>query len=153
MAANGQPNVTILNHEGVANVVIDQDNISRLMEGAQQIEAATSNVNDTTALDAVRTLMGMMAMVVRVLVRLIVDFSSHIGNVEVVVENRIVALQGQARATYEAAKSGYEEITKKIDSQSMEMPKVITGAQDSFEAIKQEREAIKTISEIELTII
>ena len=69
MAANGQQNVAILSHEGVANVVIDQDNINRPIEGAQRIEVATSNVNDNTALDAVRTLMGMMAMVVRVLVR------------------------------------------------------------------------------------
>ena len=130
MAANGQRTVTILSHEGLANVVIDQDNANRLMEGAQQIEAATAHVNDTTAIDVVRTLIGMMAMVVRVLVKLIVDFSGHIANFEAMVENKILTLQGQSRATYDAAKAGYEEITNKIDSPSMEMAKVITGAQD-----------------------
>ena len=74
-------------------------------------------------------------------------------NFEAMVENKILALQGQARATFEAAKSGYEEVTKKMDTQSIEMAKIIAGAQDSFETIKQEMEAIKTISEIELTVI
>ena len=95
----------------------------------------------------------MTAMVVRVLARLIVDFSGHIGNFKTMVERNVVTLQGQARATFEAAKSGYEEITKKMDNQSIEMAKVITGAQDSFQAIKQDMEAIKTVSEVELTII
>ena len=49
-----------------------------------------------------------------------------------------MALQGQARATFEAAKSGYEEITKKMDTQSIEMAKIITWAQDSFQTIKEE---------------
>ena len=116
------------------------------MDGAQQIETATADVDDVNAMDAIRTLLGMMAMVVRILVKLIVDFSGHLSNFETMVESKIMTLQGQARATYVAAKAGYEEITKKLDNQSMEMAKVITGAQDSFEAIKQEMEAIKTVS-------
>ena len=123
---NGPANqVAILTHPGVDNVIIDQDNVNRLMEGAQQIEAATANVNDTNAIDAIQTLLGMMAMVVRILVKLIVNFSGHIGNFEAMVEGKILTLQGQAQATYEAARTGYENLTKKMDNQSMEMARVI----------------------------
>ena len=88
MAVNGGPGaVAILTHAGVANGVIDQENVNRLMDGAQQIEAATANVNDTNAIDAVRTLLETMAMVLRALVKLIVDFTGHSGNFETMVEN------------------------------------------------------------------
>jgi len=154
MASNGAgSSVTIITHSGVDNVVINQDNVNALMEGAQQIESAAAGVNDSNAIDAIRTLLGMMAMVVRILVRLIVNFSSHIVSFETIVENKIATLQGQAQATFDAAKSGYEDLTKKMDNQSTEMARVITDARDSFESIKQEMDAIKSISEMELTVI
>ena len=81
--SNGTMGVqTILTHPGVDNVVIDQDNINQLMDGAQQTEAATASVNDGNAIDAIKTLLGMMAMVIRILVKLIVNFSSHMGSFE-----------------------------------------------------------------------
>ena len=100
MAANGAPTTgTILTHPGVVNVVIDQDNVNRLMDGAQQIETAAANVDDANAMDAILTLLGMIVMVVRILVNLIVDFSGHISNFETMVESKIMTLQGQARAS------------------------------------------------------
>ena len=65
--ANGVGNpLPVLTHPGVDNVIIDQDNVNRLMEGATQIETAAANVNDNNAIDAIRTLLGMMAMVIRI---------------------------------------------------------------------------------------
>ena len=105
MAVNGPGNPTvIITHAGVDNVVINQDNINVLMDGAQQIESAAAGVNDTNAIDAIKKLLGMMAMVVRILVRLIVNFSGHIAGFESMIENKIMALQGQAQATFDAAK-------------------------------------------------
>ena len=76
-------------------------------------------------------------------VKLIVNFSSHMGSFETMVENKIVALQGQSQATFELARVGYESLAKNMDNQSIEMARVITDARDSFEAIKQEMDAIK----------
>jgi hypothetical protein len=154
MLANGAGTPTaIITHAGVDNVVINQDNVNALMDGAQQIESAAAGVNDTNAIDAIMTLLGLMAMVVRILVRLIVNFSGHIAGFESMVDNKIMALQGQAQATFDAAKLGYENLTKKMDTQSIEMARVITDARDSFESIKQEMETIKSISEAELIVI
>ena len=112
--SNGTMSVqTILTHPGVDNVVIDQDNINQLMDGAQQIETATASVNDGNAIDAIKTLLGMMAMVIRILVKLIVNFSSHMGSFETMVENKILALQGQSQATFASARVGYESLAKR----------------------------------------
>ena len=92
-------------------------------------------------------------MVIRILVKLKVNFSGHMGSFETMVENKIVALQGQSQVTFEAARAGYESLTKKMDNQSIEMARVITEARDSFESIKQEMSTIKSISEMELTVI
>jgi len=134
MAANGAAAaMVIITHTGVDNVVLNQDNVNVLMDGAQQIEAAAANVSDANGLDAIRTLLGMMAMVIRILVRLIVNFSGHVAGFETIVENQISTLQGQTPATFEAAKAGYDNLTKKMDNQSMEMARAITDARDSFE--------------------
>ena len=156
MAANGASSavaigaVAIISHPGVDNVIIDQDNVNQLMDGAVRIEAAVAGVNDNTAIDAIKTLLGMMAMVIRILVKLIVNFSGHLGNFEAVVETKIMALQGQANATFEAARAGYESVTKKMDNQSMEMARVITDARDSFEAIKKSLNKYLTWSSMSL---
>ena len=122
MASNGAPGaMAILTHAGVDNVIIAQDNVNQFMDGAQQIEAAAVNVNDTNAIDAIRTLLGTMAMVIRILMKLIVSFSGHIGSFEAMVEGKIATLQGQAQITFDAAKTGYENLTKKMDNQSTEM--------------------------------
>jgi len=94
-SANGAMNTpAILTNSGVDNVVIDQDNINQLMDGAQQIETAVAGVNDNNAIDAIKTLLGMMAMVIRILVKLTVNFSGHMGNFETMVENKLMILQG-----------------------------------------------------------
>ena len=91
-SSSGSASATI-SHEGIVNLTINQDSVNRLMEGAQHIETAAANVNDTNAMDAIRTLLGMMAVVIRILVKLIVDFSGHISNFETMVEIKIMTLQ------------------------------------------------------------
>ena len=94
-----------------------------------------------------------MALVIRVLVRLCVDVSTHLGNFEAIVESKIQLLQGQSQDTIEAARKGYETITVQINKQSMEVAKVLTNASDSFDKMKQEMQAIKVTSNAELQAI
>jgi hypothetical protein len=66
-----------IGHEGVVNVAINQESINQLMDGAQVIEAASSSVNEGTGIEAIKTIMRTLALVIRVLVRLCVDVSTH----------------------------------------------------------------------------
>ena len=151
-SANGAPIVAI-NHEGVANVTITQDSINQLMEGAQTIETASANVNGGTGIEAIKTIMRTLALVIRVLVRLCVDVSTHMGNFEAIVESKIQLLQGQSQETIDAAKKGYEAVTTQVNKQAMEVAKVLTNASDSFNQMKQEMQAIETTSNAELQAI
>ena len=85
-----------------------------------------------------------MALVIRVLVRLCVDVSTHVGNFEAIVESR---------GTLEAARKGYETITVQVNKQSMEVAKVLANASDSFDKMKPEMQAIKVTSNAELQAI
>ena len=71
-----------------------------------------------------------MALVIRVLVRLCVDVSTHVGNFEAILESKIKLLQGLSQDTLEAARKGYETITVQVNKQSMEVAKVLTNASD-----------------------
>ena len=102
-STNGVP-VTTITHEGIVNVTINQDSVNQLMDGAQTIEAASANVNEGTGIEAIKTIMRTLALVIRVLVRLCVDVSLHMGNFEAIVESKIQLLQGQSQETIEAAK-------------------------------------------------
>ena len=51
-------------------------------------------------------IMRVMAVVIRALVRLRVDVSTHVGNFEAIVESKTQLLQGQSQDTLEAAKKG-----------------------------------------------
>ena len=150
-AANGAQ--MTIGHEGVANVTINQDSINQLMEGAQVIEAASAGVNEGTGIEAIKTIMRTLALVIRVLVRLCVDVSTHVGNFEAIIESKIQLLSGQSQDTLEAAKKGYEAITTQVNKQAMEVAKVLTNASDSFSQMKQEMQAIKTTSNAELQAI
>jgi len=98
MASNGAgPTQTPIAHEGIVNVMINQDSVNQLMDGAQAIETATAGVNEGTGIEAIKTLMRTLALVIRVLVRLCVDVSTHIGNFETVIEAKIQLLQGNRR--------------------------------------------------------
>ena len=119
MAASAGSVQSKIGHEGIANVTINQDSVNQLMDGAQAIEAASSGVNEGTGIEAIKMIMRTMALVIRVLVRLCVDVSTHVGNFEAIVESKIQLLQGQSQGTLEAAKKGYEAITRQIkNSQS-----------------------------------
>jgi len=144
---------TAIGHEGVANVTINQDSINQLMEGAQAIEAGSASVNEGTGIEAIRMIMRTMALVIRVLVRLCVDVSTHMGNFEAIVESKIQLLQGQSQETIDAAKKGYEAITTQVNKQAMEVAKVLTNASDSFNPMKQEMQAIKATFNAELQAI
>ena len=109
-ASSSSAQVTI-GHEGVANMTINQESVNQLMDGAQAIEAASSSVNQGTGIEAIKTIMRTLALVIRVLVRLCVDVSTHVGNFEAIIEIKIQLLQGQSQETFEAAKKGYEAIT------------------------------------------
>ena len=132
---NGAP-ITTITHEGIANVTINQESVNQLMEGEQTIEAASVNVNEGTGIEAIKTIMRTLALVIRVLVRLCVDVSTHIGNFEAIIESKIQLLQGQSQETFEAAKKGYETITAQVNKQSSEVAKVMTNASDSFDRMK-----------------
>ena len=111
-SANGAPvTISTINHEGIANVTINQDSVNQLMEGAQTIEAESINVNEGTGIEAIKTIMRTLALVIRVLVRLCVDVSTHTGNFEAIIESKILLHQGQSQETFESAKRGYETIT------------------------------------------
>ena len=126
-SANGAPpTIVTITHEGIANVTINQDSVNQLMDGAQTIEAASINVNEGTGIEAIKTIMRTLALVIRVLVRLCVDVSTHIGNFEAIIETKIQLLQGQSQETFEAAKKGYEAITTQVNKQSMEVAKIMT---------------------------
>ena len=142
-----------ISHEGVVNVTINQDSIIQLMDGAQTIEAASINVNEGTGIEAIKTKMKTLALVIRVLVRLCVDVSTHTGNVEAIIESKIQLLQGQSQDTFEAAKKGYEAITAQVNKQSIGVAKMMTNASDSFDKMKQEMQAIKVTSNAELQAI
>jgi uncharacterized protein YukE len=142
-----------ITHEGIANVSITQDSINQLMDGAQTIETASVNVNEGTGIEAIKTIMRTLALVIRVLVRLCVDVSTHIGNFEAIIESKIQLLQGQSQETFEAAKKGYETITAQVNKQSMEVAKIMTNASDSFDKMNQEMQAIKATSNAELQAI
>ena len=86
-------------------------------------------------------------MVIRVLVRLCVDVSLHMGNFEAIVESKIQLFQVQSQDTFDAAKKGYELITTKIDKQSSEVAKVLANSSASFDEMKQEMDAIKVTSQ------
>ena len=71
--------IAAITQEGIANVTINQDSVNQLMEGAQAIETASAGVNEGTGIEAIKTVMRTLALVIRVLVRLCVDFSTHVG--------------------------------------------------------------------------
>ena len=126
-SSSGSASVTI-SHDGVVNMTINQDSVNQLMEGAQGIEAAASSVNDSTGIEAIKMIMKVTALVIRVLVRLRVGESTHIGNFEAMIESKIQLLKAQSQDTFDAAKKGYEQITAQIDKQSIEVAKVLTNA-------------------------
>ena len=71
------------------------------------IEAAASSVNESTGVEAIKMIMKVTALVIRVLVRLCVDVSTHIGNFAAIIESKIQMLQGQSQDTFAAANKGY----------------------------------------------
>ena len=81
MASSSSAQAT-LGHEGIVNVTINQESINQVMDGAQVIEAASSSVNEGTGIEAIKTIMRTLALVIRVLVRLCVDVSTHVGKLE-----------------------------------------------------------------------
>ena len=87
-SSSGSAQVTVC-HEGVVNVTINQDSVNQLMEGSQAIEAASSGVNESTGIEAIKMIMKVTALVIRVLVRLCVDVSTRIGNFEAIIESKI----------------------------------------------------------------
>ena len=97
MASSSGSAQVAINHEGVANVTINQDSVNQLMDGAQAIEAASTGVNESTGIEAIKMIMKVTALVIRVLVRLCVDVSTHIGNFEAIIESKIQLLQGQSQ--------------------------------------------------------
>ena len=107
-----------ISHEGIANVTISQDSINQLMEGAQTIETASGGVNEGTGIEAIRMTMRVVALVIRVLVRLCVDVSTHMGNFEAIIESKIQLIQGQSQDTFDAAKKGYETNAGQIETNS-----------------------------------
>ena len=102
-SSSGSAKVTI-SHEGVVNVTINQESVNQSLEGAQTIEAAASSVNESTGIEAIKTIMRTLALVIRVLVRLCVDVSTHVGNFEAIIDSKIQLLQGQSQDTFDAAK-------------------------------------------------
>ena len=116
MAASSSSAQQPIGHEGIANVTINQESVNQLMEGAQAIEdASSSGVNEGAGIDAIKMIMRTMALVIRVLVRLCVDVSTHMGNFEAIIESKIQLLQGQSKDILEAAEKGYETITLQGD--------------------------------------
>ena len=79
MAASSSPAQVTIGHDGIANVTINQESANQLMEGAQAIEDASSGVNEGTGIEAIKMIMRTMALVIRVLVILCVDMSTHMG--------------------------------------------------------------------------
>jgi len=106
MASAPAPVQSAISHEGVVNVTINQESVNQLMDGAQSIEAAAPGVNESTGIEAIKTTMKVTALVIRVLVRLCVDVSTHVGNFEAIIESKIQLFQGQSQDTFEAAKKG-----------------------------------------------
>ena len=94
MAAASASAQSTIGHEGIANVTINQDSVNQLMDRAQAIESASSGVNEGTGVEAVKMIMRTMALVIRVLVRLCVDVSTHLRNFEAIMEGKIQLLQG-----------------------------------------------------------
>ena len=117
MASAPAPVQSAISHEGVVNVTIDQESANQLMDGAQSIEAAAPRVNESICIEAIKTIMKVTALVIRALVRLCVDVSTHVGNFEAIIESKIQLLQGQSLHTFDAAKKGYEQIITQIDKQ------------------------------------
>ena len=130
MTASSSSAQMTIGHEGIANVTINPESVNQLMDGAQAIEAASSSVNEGTGIEAIKTIMRTLALVIRVLVRLCVDISTHVGNFEAIIESKILLLQSQSQDTFEVARKGYETITVQVNKQSMEAAKVQTSASD-----------------------
>ena len=57
------------------------------MDGAQRIESAAASLNEGNGIDASKTVMEMLDMVIRVLVRLCIDVGTHLGSFENSIEN------------------------------------------------------------------
>ena len=110
MAASSSSAQQPIGHEGIANVTINQESVNQLMDGARAIEEASTGVNEGTGIEAIKMIMRTMALVVRVLVRLCVDVSTHMGNFEAIIKSKIELLRGQSKDTLETAKKGYETI-------------------------------------------
>ena len=92
MASSSSNGATVtIAHEGIANVTINQDSVNQLMDGAQAIETASASVNEGTGIEAIKTIMRTLALVIRVLVRLCVDVSTHVGNFEAIIEQNSIA--------------------------------------------------------------
>ena len=106
MAAGSSPAPQVIAHEGVADMSINQDSVNQLMEGAQGIEAAVEGVNEGTGIEAIKTVMTMMALVIRVLVRLCVDVSAHIGNFEAVVESKNSVITQAGKGHFPGSQEG-----------------------------------------------
>ena len=95
MASGSSSAPQVLAHEGVASMSINQDSLNQLMEGAQGIEAAVAGVNEGTGIEAIKMVMRVLALVIRVLVQRCVDVTTHVGNFEATVEIKLQLLQGQ----------------------------------------------------------
>ena len=96
MASAPAPVHLTTSHEGVVNVTINQESVNQLTDGAQSIEAAAPGVNESMGTEAIKTIMKVTALVIRVLVRLCVDVSAHRGNFEAIIESKMQLLQGQS---------------------------------------------------------
>ena len=70
MASSSGSAPATISHEGVVNVTINQDSVNQLLDGAQSIEAAAPGVNESTGIEAIKTIMKVTALVIRLLVRL-----------------------------------------------------------------------------------
>ena len=89
MAASSSSAQQPIGHKGIANVTINQESVNQLMDGAQAIEDVSAGVNEGTGVEAIKMIMRTMALVIRVLVRLCVDVSTHVGNLKAIVESKI----------------------------------------------------------------
>ena len=57
MASAPAPVQSTISHDGVVNVTINQESVNQLMDGAQSIEAAAPGVNESTGIEAIKTIM------------------------------------------------------------------------------------------------
>ena len=92
MASAPAPAQSTISHEGMVNVTINQDSVNQLMDGVQSIQAAAPGINESTGIEVIKTIIKVTALVIRVLVRLCVDVSTHVGNFEAIIESKIQLL-------------------------------------------------------------